>query len=64
VVTLDEFVIDRLIKHYLEIYETKVSIDFPDLNPVLAEYFHDFFPMAILHYCDYGSKLACGTHQN
>jgi len=43
VANLDKIVIDRLRKHYQEIYQSKVSLDFPDLNPVLAEYFHEFF---------------------
>ena len=42
VANLDQVVIDRLRKHYLDIYENKVSIDFPEYNPVLAEYYRDF----------------------
>ena len=42
VANLDKIVINRLRKHYLDMYNQKVSIEFPALNPVLAEYYHDF----------------------
>ena len=41
VADLDKVIIDRLRKYHFELYETKVSIDFPSSNHILAEYYRE-----------------------
>ena len=41
VVDLDKVIVDRLRVHHFDLYENKISLDFPDSNPVLAEYYRE-----------------------